>query len=193
MGAVACKEASMDAANLLKPLLARKWLHYIGATTIGKYRTYIEKDAALERHFQQVIVREASIREPISILRGLEERYEDYHGVTIANDAIVSAATLAARYLTARRLPGSAVDLIEEAAAAVRFTRIPPEVIYSLEGKLRQLKIEIHALSSEKDEISKTRLDQAKQDANNVEEELRPLRDQYENKRKRGRSVQAQR
>jgi ATP-dependent Clp protease ATP-binding subunit ClpA len=181
----------MDAANLLKPMLARGQLHCIGATTLSEYRKYIEKDAAFERRFQQVIVKEPTIPETISILRGLKERYEVHHGVTIADAAIVSSATLAARYLTARRLPDSAVDLIDEAAAAVRVAReSQPEIIDSLERKLRQLKIEIHALSREKDDASKVRLAQAKQDASNVEEELRPLRDKYENERKRGKSIQ---
>ncbi|KFY06823.1 hypothetical protein V492_07714 [Pseudogymnoascus sp. VKM F-4246] len=191
MGAGASGEGGMDAANLLKPMLARGQLHCIGATTLSEYRKYIEKDAAFERRFQQVIVKEPSIPETISILRGLKERYETHHGVVIADAAIVSAATLAARYLTARRLPDSAVDLIDEAAAAVRVAReSQPEIIDSLERKLRQLKIEIHALTREKDEASQIRLAQAKQDASNVEEELRPLRDKYENERKRGKSIQ---
>ena len=191
MGAGASGEGGMDAANLLKPMLARGQLHCIGATTLNEYRKYIEKDAAFERRFQQVIVKEPTIPETISILRGLKERYEVHHGVTIADAAIVSSATLAARYLTARRLPDSAVDLIDEAAAAVRVAReSQPEIIDSLERKLRQLKIEIHALSREKDDASKIRLAQAKQDASNVEEELRPLRDKYENERKRGKSIQ---
>lgn len=191
MGAGASGEGGMDAANLLKPMLARGQLHCIGATTLSEYRKYIEKDAAFERRFQQVIVKEPSIPETISILRGLKERYEVHHGVTIADAAIVSAATLAARYLTARRLPDSAVDLIDEAAAAVRVAReSQPEIIDSLERRLSQLKIEIHALSKEKDEASKVRLEQAKQDASNIEEELRPLREKYDKERKRGKSIQ---
>ena len=191
MGAGASGEGGMDAANLLKPMLARGQLHCIGATTLGEYRKYIEKDAAFERRFQQVLVKEPSIPETISILRGLKERYEAHHGVTIQDASLVSAATLAARYLTARRLPDSAVDLIDEAAAAVRVAReSQPEIIDHLERKLRQLKIEIHALSSEKDEASKIRLEQAKQDASNVEEELRPLRDKYDAERKRGVKIQ---
>ncbi|MCI2435611.1 AAA family ATPase, partial [Listeria monocytogenes] len=141
--------------------------------------------------FQQVIVKEPSIPETVSILRGLKEKYEVHHGVTIADSAIVASANLAARYLTSRRLPDSAVDLIDEAAAAVRVAReSQPEVIDSLERKLRQLKIEIHALSREKDEASKARLAQAKQDAENVEEELRPLREKYESERRRGKDIQ---
>ncbi len=191
MGAGASGDGGMDAANLLKPMLARGQLHCIGATTLTEYRKYIEKDAAFERRFQQVLVKEPSIPETISILRGLKERYEAHHGVTIQDASLVSAATLAARYLTARKLPDSAVDLIDEAAAAVRVAReSQPEIIDSLERKLRQLKIEIHALSSEKDEASKQRLAQAKQDAANVEDELRPLRDKYETERKRGSKIQ---
>jgi len=191
MGAGSAGEGGMDAANLLKPMLARGQLHCIGATTLAEYRKYIEKDAAFERRFQQVLVKEPSINETISILRGLKERYEVHHGVNIADSAIVAAATLAARYLTSRRLPDSAVDLIDEAAAAVRVAReSQPEVLDSLERKLRQLKIEIHALSREKDEASVARLAQAKQDASNVEEELRPLREKYESERKRGKAIQ---
>lgn len=191
MGAGSSGEGGMDAANLLKPMLARGQLHCIGATTLAEYRKYIEKDAAFERRFQQVLVKEPSIPETVSILRGLKEKYEVHHGVNIADAAIVAAATLAARYLTSRRLPDSAVDLIDEAAAAVRVAReSQPEIIDSLERKLRQLKIEIHALSREKDDASKARLAQAKQDAENVEEELRPLREKYERERQRGKDIQ---
>ncbi|KAI2618675.1 heat shock protein [Hypomontagnella submonticulosa] len=191
MGAGASGEGGMDAANLLKPMLARGQLHCIGATTLAEYRKYIEKDAAFERRFQQVIVKEPSIPETISILRGLKEKYEVHHGVSIADAAIVAAANLAGRYLTSRRLPDSAVDLVDEAAAAVRVAReSQPEVIDSLERKLRQLRIEIHALSREKDDASKARLQVAKQDAENVEEELRPLREKYERERKRGKDIQ---
>ncbi|TAQ86490.1 hypothetical protein B7494_g5187 [Chlorociboria aeruginascens] len=191
MGAGSSGEGGMDAANMLKPMLARGQLHCIGATTLNEYRKYIEKDAAFERRFQQVLVKEPSVAETVSILRGLKERYEVHHGVTIADGAIVAAASLAARYLTQRRLPDSAVDLIDEAAAAVRVAReSQPEILDSLERKLRQLKIEIHALSREKDEASQARLAQAKQDASNVEEELRPLREKYESERKRGKDIQ---
>ena len=184
-------EGAIDAASILKPKLARGELQTIGATTLDEYRKYIEKDAAFERRFQQVLVKEPSIPETVSILRGLKEKYEVHHGVNIADSAIVAAANLAARYLTSRRLPDSAVDLIDEAAAAVRVAReSQPEIIDSLERKLRQLKIEIHALSREKDDASKARLAQAKQDASNVEEELRPLREKYESERKRGKDIQ---
>ncbi|KAH8815875.1 P-loop containing nucleoside triphosphate hydrolase protein [Xylogone sp. PMI_703] len=191
MGAGSSGEGGMDAANLLKPMLARGQLHCIGATTLSEYRKYIEKDAAFERRFQQVLIKEPTVPETISILRGLKEKYEVHHGVSIADSALVSAATLAARYLTQRRLPDSAVDLVDEAAAAVRVARnSQPEILDSLERKLQQLKIEIHALSREKDEASQARLAQAKQDASNVEEELKPLREKYESERKRGKAIQ---
>jgi len=191
MGAGSSGEGGMDAANMLKPMLARGQLHCIGATTLMEYRKYIEKDAAFERRFQQVLVKEPSVPETISILRGLKERFEVHHGVNISDGALVTAATLAARYLTQRRLPDSAVDLIDEAAAAVRGAReSQPEIIDSLDRRLRQLKIEIHALTREKDEASQARLAQAKKDAGNVEEELRPLREKYERERARGKAIQ---
>ncbi|GAB7349715.1 hypothetical protein MBLNU459_g0453t1 [Dothideomycetes sp. NU459] len=191
MGAGSSGEGGMDAANLLKPMLARGQLHCIGATTLAEYRKYIEKDQAFERRFQQVLVKEPSIPETISILRGLKEKYEVHHGVTILDGAIVSAATLAARYLTQRRLPDSAVDLIDEAAAAVRVTReSQPEVLDNMERKLRQIEIEIHALDREKDDASKSRLREAKAEAANVEEELKPLREKYESEKQRSKEIQ---
>lgn len=191
MGAGSSGEGGMDAANLLKPMLARGQLHCIGATTLSEYRKYIEKDAAFERRFQQVLVKEPTVSETISILRGLKDKYEVYHGITISDGAIVAAATLAARYLTQRRLPDSAVDLVDEAAAAVKTERESlPEALDNLNRRLQQLKIEIHALSREKDEASLARLAQAKQDSSNVEEELRPLRQKYESERARGKLIQ---
>ena len=193
MGAGTSGEGGMDAANLLKPMLARGQLHCIGATTLAEYRKYIEKDQAFERRFQQVLVKEPSIPETISILRGLKEKYEVHHGVNILDGAIVAAATLAARYLTARRLPDSAVDLIDEAAAAVRVTRdSQPEAIDTLERRLRQLQIEIHALEHEKDEAARARLAQAQQEAANVEEDLRPMREKYESEKQRSKKIQEQ-
>lgn len=190
MGAGSSGEGGMDAANLLKPMLARGQLHCIGATTLAEYRKYVEKDAAFERRFQQVIVKEPTIPETISILRGLKERYDRHHRVTIMDSALVSAANLAARYLTSRRLPDSAIDLVDEAAAAVRVAReSQPEIIDSLERKLRQLLIEIKALEKEKDEASQTRLMQARKDAKAVEEELEPLRAKYESEIKRGEEI----
>jgi ATP-dependent Clp protease ATP-binding subunit ClpA len=180
MGAGSSGEGGMDAANLLKPMLARGQLHCIGATTLAEYRKYVEKDAAFERRFQQVLVKEPTIPETISILRGLKERYDRHHRVTILDSALVAAANLAARYLTSRRMPDSAIDLVDEAAAAVRVAReSQPEVIDSLERKHRQLMIEIAALEKERDEASQTRLVQARKDAQDVEEELEPLREKY--------------
>ncbi|EFY88940.1 heat shock protein 101 [Metarhizium acridum CQMa 102] len=190
MGAGSSGEGGMDAANLLKPMLARGQLHCIGATTLAEYRKYVEKDAAFERRFQQVMVKEPTIPETISILRGLKERYDRHHRVTILDSALVAAANLAARYLTSRRMPDSAIDLVDEAAAAVRVAReSQPEIIDSLERKLRQLMIEIAALEKEKDEASQIRLQQAKKDAKNVEEELEPLREKYQNEIKRGEEI----
>ena len=191
MGAGSSGEGGMDAANLLKPMLARGQLHCIGATTLGEYRKYIEKDQAFERRFQQVLVKEPSVPETISILRGLKERYETHHGVTITDSAIVAAATLAARYLTQRRLPDSAVDLIDEAAAAVRVAReSQPEALDNMERRVRQLEIEIHALSREKDEASQQRLKEAKAEVANLQEELGPLREMYEREKARSREIQ---
>ena len=191
MGAGSSGEGGMDAANLLKPMLARGQLHCIGATTLAEYRKYIEKDQAFERRFQQVLVKEPSIPETVSILRGLKEKYEVHHGVNILDGAIVAAATLAARYLTARRLPDSAVDLIDEAAAAVRVTReSQPEALDTMERRLRQLQIEIHALEREKDEAARARLAQAKQEAANVEEDLKPMREKYETEKQRSKDIQ---
>jgi ATP-dependent Clp protease ATP-binding subunit ClpB len=191
MGAGTAGEGGMDAANLLKPMLARGQLHCIGATTLAEYRKYIEKDQAFERRFQQILVKEPTINETISILRGLKERYEVHHAVNISDGAIVAAATLAGRYLTSRRLPDSAVDLIDEAAAAVRVTReSQPEALDNLERRHRQLQIEIHALEREKDDASKARLAAAKAESANVEEELKPLREKYESEKSRSREIQ---
>lgn len=193
MGAGSSGEGGMDAANLLKPMLARGQLHCIGATTLAEYRKYIEKDQAFERRFQQVLVKEPSVIETISILRGLKEKYEVHHGVTILDGAIVAAATLAARYLTQRRLPDSAVDLVDEAAAAVRVEReSQPEILDNMERKLRQLEIEIHALDREKDEASQARLREARAEKANIDEELKPLRESYESEKARSKEIQDQ-
>ncbi|KAL5612793.1 hypothetical protein BROUX41_004123 [Berkeleyomyces rouxiae] len=190
MGAGSSGEGGMDAANLLKPMLARGQLHCIGATTLAEYRKYIEKDAAFERRFQQVLVKEPTVTETISILRGLKERYDRHHRVTIMDNALVAATNLASRYLTSRRLPDSAIDLVDEAAAAVRVAReSQPEIIDSLERKYRQIMIEIKALEKEKDQASKSRLAQARLEAKNVEEELAPLREKYQTEIKRGEEI----
>ncbi|KAI5783644.1 heat shock protein [Geopyxis carbonaria] len=191
MGAGSSGEGGMDSANMLKPALARGQLHCVGATTLSEYRKYIEKDAAFERRFQQVIVKEPTVPETISILRGLKERYEVHHGVTITDGAIVASATLASRYLTARKLPDSAIDLIDEAAASVRVTReSAPEAVDTLERKHRQLLIEIHALEREKDDASRERLAIAKKEAANAMEELQPLREKYDSQKRRSSELQ---
>lgn len=191
IGAGSTGEGGMDAANLLKPLLARGKLHCIGATTLQEYKKYIEKDPAFERRFAQVQVKEPSVADTISILRGLKERYEIHHGITISDSAIVSAATMAARYLTSRRLPDSAIDLIDEAAAGVRVARdSQPEELDALERKVSSKRIEIHALEREKDQASKDRLAVSREELANLEEALAPLRAKFDSEKARGRELQ---
>lgn len=180
----------MDVANLLKPALARGKLRLIGATTLNEYRKYIEKDAAFERRFQQVLVNEPSVTETISILRGLKERYEAHHGVTVLDAALVSAAQMAHRYLTSRKLPDAAIDLVDEAAAAVRVTRdSQPEEVDRLERKRLQLEVEQHALAKEKDEASKDRLEAVKRDIAAINDALQPLKADWEAQKSRGEEV----
>ncbi|MGH8210446.1 MAG: Clp protease N-terminal domain-containing protein, partial [Steroidobacteraceae bacterium] len=148
-------EGSMDAGNMLKPALARGELHCVGATTLDEYRKYIEKDAALERRFQKVLVDEPSVEDTIAILRGLQDRYEVHHGVDITDPAIVAAATLSHRYIADRQLPDKAIDLIDEAAARIRMEiDSKPEPLDRLERRIIQLKIEQEALKKEQDEAS---------------------------------------
>ncbi len=152
-------EGAMDAGNMLKPALARGELHCVGATTLDEYRKYIEKDAALERRFQKVLVNEPSVEDTIAILRGLQERYEVHHGVDITDPAIVAAATLSHRYISDRQLPDKAIDLIDEAAARIRMEiDSKPEALDRLERRIIQLKIEQEALKKEKDEATRKRL-----------------------------------
>ncbi|TLZ37910.1 MAG: ATP-dependent chaperone ClpB [Gammaproteobacteria bacterium] len=152
-------EGAMDAGNMLKPALARGELHCVGATTLDEYRRYIEKDAALERRFQKVLVDEPSVEDTIAILRGLQERYEVHHKVEITDPAIVAAATLSHRYISDRQLPDKAIDLIDEAAARIRMEiDSKPEALDRLERRIIQLKIEQEALKKEKDEASRKRL-----------------------------------
>src|SRR5438128_5018236 len=152
-------EGSMDAGNMLKPALARGELHCVGATTLDEYRKYIEKDAALERRFQKVLVEEPSVEDTIAILRGLKERYELHHKVEIADPAIVAAAELSHRYITDRFLPDKAIDLIDEAAAKVKIEiDSKPEVMDRLDRRLIQLKIESEAVRREKHEGAQKRL-----------------------------------
>ena len=152
-------DGALDASNMLKPMLARGELHCIGATTLNEYRTYIEKDAALERRFQKVLVTEPTVEDTISILRGLKERFEAFHGVKITDASLISAATLSNRYITDRFLPDKAIDLIDEACASIRMQlESNPTEIDELNRKILQLEIERAALSKEKDQISKERL-----------------------------------
>ncbi|HEC74670.1 MAG TPA: ATP-dependent chaperone ClpB [Methylophaga aminisulfidivorans] len=166
-------EGAMDAGNMLKPALARGELHCIGATTLNEYRQYVEKDAALERRFQKVIVGEPSVESTIAILRGLNERYELHHGVDISDPAIVAAANLSNRYITDRKLPDKAIDLIDEAASRIRMEiDSKPEVLDKLERRLIQLKIERVALQKQSDDASKKRL-------NTLETEMKKLAREY--------------
>lgn len=188
----------MDAANLLKPALARGKLRCIGATTLAEYRKYIEKDQALVRRFQEVLVNEPDVQSTISILRGIREKYELHHGVSIGDAAVVQAATLAHRYLTTRKLPDAAIDLIDEACAAVRVARdSQPEIIDKLERSRTQLEVEIHALEREnerakgKDESTKERLEKAKADMRKIDDELNPLKAQYEAIKSRADEIQS--
>ncbi len=169
-------EGAMDAGNMLKPALARGELHCIGATTLDEYRKYIEKDAALERRFQKVLVDEPSVEDTIAILRGLQERYELHHGVDITDPAIIAAAELSHRYITDRFLPDKAIDLIDEAAARIRMEiDSKPEVMDKLHRRLIQLKIEQEAVKKEKDEASKKRLALLKEETARIEKEYADL------------------
>lgn len=166
-------EGAMDAGNMLKPALARGELHCIGATTLDEYRKYIEKDAALERRFQRVLVGEPNLEDTIAILRGLKERYEVHHGIEITDPAIVAAGTLSQRYITDRQLPDKAIDLIDEAASRIRMEiDSKPEEMDRLERRLIQLKIEREALKKEKDEGSRRRREA-------IEEEVKVLERQF--------------
>ena len=170
-------QGSMDAANILKPALARGELHTIGATTLDEYRKYIEKDAALERRFQPVLVSEPSEEDTISILRGLKERYEVHHGVRITDAAIVAASQLSERYITDRFLPDKAIDLIDEAASKLRIEiDSMPEELDALERKVKQLEIEREALKREKDEASVKRLDELKKELSELNEQRSELK-----------------
>ena len=169
-------EGSMDAGNMLKPALARGELHVIGATTLDEYRKYVEKDAALERRFQKVMVDEPSVEDTIAILRGLQEKYEAHHGVEITDPAIVTAAELSHRYITDRFLPDKAIDLIDEAAARVKMEiDSKPEALDKLDRRLIQLKIEREAMKKETDEASKKRLAAIEEEINDLTKEYGDL------------------
>lgn len=177
-------DGAMDAGNLLKPMLARGELHCIGATTLDEYRKYIEKDAALERRFQPVLVDEPTVEDTISILRGIKERYEMFHGVRIHDNAIIAAATLSHRYITDRFLPDKAIDLVDEAAALIR-TEIDsmPTEMDDISRKIMQLEIEEMALSKEKDNISKDRLSELKKELSALREKFNSMKAQWENEK----------
>ncbi len=165
-------EGAMDAGNMLKPALARGELHCVGATTLDEYRQYIEKDAALERRFQKVLVDEPSVEDTIAILRGLKDKYEVHHGVQITDPAIVAAATLSHRYITDRQLPDKAIDLVDEAASRIRMEiDSMPEDMDKLDRRLIQLKIEREALNKETDEASKKRLEHLQEEIARLERE----------------------
>jgi ATP-dependent Clp protease ATP-binding subunit ClpB len=170
----------MDAGNMLKPALARGELHCVGATTLDEYRKYIEKDTALERRFQKVLVEEPSVEDTIAILRGLKERYEVHHGVEINDSAIVAATMLSQRYITDRQLPDKAIDLIDEAGSRIRMEiDSMPEVMDKLDRRLIQLKIEREALKKETDDASKKRLANLDEEVNSVELEFADLRETW--------------
>ncbi|KAA0949520.1 MULTISPECIES: ATP-dependent chaperone ClpB [unclassified Pseudomonas] len=169
-------EGAMDAGNMLKPALARGELHCVGATTLNEYRQYIEKDAALERRFQKVLVEEPSEEDTIAILRGLKERYEVHHRVAITDGAIIAAAKLSHRYITDRQLPDKAIDLIDEAASRIRMEiDSKPEVLDRLERRLIQLKVESQALKKEKDEAAIKRLEKLQEEIARLEREYSDL------------------
>ena len=177
-------DGAMDAGNLLKPMLARGELHCIGATTLNEYRQYIEKDPALERRFQPVMVDEPSVEDTISILRGLKERYEVYHGVKIADSAIIAAATLSHRYISDRFLPDKAIDLIDEACALIKteMESMPTE-LDEISRKIMQHEIEETALKKEKDEFSKKRLEDIQKEKAELKEKFNQMKAKWENEK----------
>ena len=177
-------EGSMDAGNMLKPALARGELHCVGATTLDEYRKYLEKDAALERRFQKVLVEEPTVEDTIAILRGLKERYEVHHGVEITDPAIVAAATLSHRYISDRQLPDKAIDLVDEAASRIRIEiDSKPEAMDKLERRIIQLKIEREALNKEPDDASRKRLDDLEGQLALLEREYSDLEDVWKSEK----------
>lgn len=187
-------DGAMDAGNMLKPMLARGELHCIGATTLDEYRMYIEKDPALERRFQQVLVKEPSVEDAISILRGLKERFELHHGVRIHDRAIVAAAELSNRYITDRFMPDKAIDLVDEACAMIR-TEIDsmPQELDEVTRKIMQLQIEEQALMKEKDAASQKRLEQLREELESLESSSTAMRTQWEAEKQALQSVQGKR
>lgn len=187
-------EGAMDAGNMLKPMLARGELYCIGATTLDEYRMYIEKDPALERRFQQVMVREPSVEDTISILRGLKERFELHHGVRIHDRALVAAATLSDRYLTERFMPDKAIDLMDEASAMIR-TEIDsmPQELDSVTRRIMQLEIEEQALRKETDAISQTRLEALRAELQELKDSSAGMREQWNKEKEALRGIQEKR
>ncbi|MFI6431645.1 ATP-dependent chaperone ClpB [Rhodococcus oryzae] len=184
VGAGATGESAMDAGNMIKPMLARGELRMVGATTLEEYRKYIEKDAALERRFQQVLVGEPSVEDTVGILRGLKERYEVHHGVRITDSALVAAATLSDRYITSRFLPDKAIDLVDEAASRLRMEiDSRPVEIDEVERTVRRLEIEEMALEKETDEASKARLVKLRQELADDREKLGQLSTRWQNEK----------
>ena len=177
-------DGAMDAGNLLKPMLARGELHCIGATTLNEYRKYIEKDQALERRFQPVMVDEPTVEDTISILRGLKERYEVYHGVKISDNALITAATLSHRYISDRFLPDKAIDLIDEACSMIKTEmQSMPTELDEISRKIMQFEIEETALSKEKDELSKKRLDTIKKEKAELKTKFDSMKAKWENEK----------
>ncbi|TQF69274.1 ATP-dependent chaperone ClpB [Rhodococcus spelaei] len=184
VGAGATGESAMDAGNMIKPMLARGELRLVGATTLEEYRKYIEKDAALERRFQQVLVGEPSVEDTVGILRGLKERYEVHHGVRITDSALVAAATLSDRYITSRFLPDKAIDLVDEAASRLRMEiDSRPVEIDEVERTVRRLEIEEVALEKETDAASKARLEKLRQELADDREKLNQLSTRWQNEK----------
>ncbi|WP_227997474.1 ATP-dependent chaperone ClpB [Nocardia australiensis] len=184
VGAGATGESAMDAGNMIKPMLARGELRLVGATTLDEYRKFIEKDAALERRFQQVLVGEPSVEDTIGILRGIKERYEVHHGVRITDSALVAAATLSDRYITSRFLPDKAIDLVDESASRLRMEiDSRPVEIDEVERAVRRLEIEEVALSKETDDASKARLDKLRQELADDREKLNQLMTRWQNEK----------
>ena len=181
----------MDAGNILKPMLARGELHCIGATTLNEYRQYIEKDQALERRFQPVMVDEPSVEDTISILRGLKERYEVFHGVKISDSSLIAAATLSHRYITDRFLPDKAIDLVDEACSLIKTEmKSMPVELDEVSRKIMQLEIEETALSKEKDEFSKQRLDDIKKEKAELKTKFDSMKAKWDNEKKSIEKVQ---
>ena len=177
-------EGAMDVSNMLKPMLARGEIHVIGATTLNEYRKYIEKDGALERRFQKVLVSEPTVYDTITILRGLKERFEIFHGVTIKDNALVAAATLSDRYITDRYLPDKAIDLVDEACATIKMQldSVPVE-LDTLTRKIMSLEIERQALKKEKDELSLSRIKKIEEELSSLKEQEKVMREKWENEK----------